>query len=148
MDLFKNGREPGLAVAVFGRKVSAAGERLGIAKSVVSRRISQLERRLGSRLLHRTTRRVGLTDAGRVYYERTAMISHAVDDARRAVEEYLDLPARQGLSEVLAGTLSVDQAVRATSVEGVSIMGAGTLPANPSASASSSLSGSGCPVDR
>jgi len=48
------------------------------------------------------------------------------------LEEYLSLPRRQGLSEVLSGILPMSQAVRATSVPGVSIMGAGRLPANPS----------------
>ncbi|MCP5022513.1 MAG: CpsD/CapB family tyrosine-protein kinase [bacterium] len=49
-----------------------------------------------------------------------------------SVEKYLGLPRRQGLAEVLAGQLTIDQAVRATSIEGVSIMGAGTRPQNPS----------------
>lgn len=49
-----------------------------------------------------------------------------------ALEKYLGLPRRQGLSEVLSGTLALDQALRQTSVAGVSIMGAGRLPANPS----------------
>jgi DNA-binding transcriptional LysR family regulator len=52
----------------------AAGERLGVAKSMVSRRISQLESRLGSRLLHRTTRRLSLTEAGRNFYQRAVQI--------------------------------------------------------------------------
>ena len=49
-----------------------------------------------------------------------------------AAEGYLGLPRRQGLTEVLSGALAVDQAIRQTSVAGVSIMGAGRLPANPS----------------
>ena len=66
---------------------SAAGERLGIAKSVVSRRISQLERRLGSRLLHRTTRRLSLTDTGKNFYQRTVQILTDLDDAEQSVTE-------------------------------------------------------------
>jgi DNA-binding transcriptional LysR family regulator len=49
--------------------ISRAAEQLGVAKSGVSRRLSDLERRLGVRLLNRTTRRSSLTDAGRSYYE-------------------------------------------------------------------------------
>lgn len=49
--------------------ISRAAEQLGMAKSGVSRRLSELESRLGARLLNRTTRRSSLTDAGRIYYE-------------------------------------------------------------------------------
>lgn len=49
-----------------------------------------------------------------------------------SVEAYLGLPRRQGLTEVLAGTLAIGAAVRQTSVQGVSVMGAGALPRNPS----------------
>ena len=49
-----------------------------------------------------------------------------------SLERYLELPPRKGLSEVLSGTLSLDQALRTTSIPGVSILGAGSLPANPS----------------
>jgi len=66
---------------------SMAGERLGIAKSVVSRRISQLERRLGSRLLHRTTRRLALTDTGKNFYQRAVQILADLDDAEQSVTE-------------------------------------------------------------
>jgi DNA-binding transcriptional LysR family regulator len=64
---------------------NAAGERLGVAKSMVSRRISQLERRLGSRLLHRTTRRLTLTDAGRNFYHRAIQILAELDEAEQSV---------------------------------------------------------------
>jgi DNA-binding transcriptional LysR family regulator len=66
---------------------SAAGERLGIAKSVVSRRISQLEKRLGSRLLHRTTRRLALTDSGKNFYQRAVQILADLDEAEQSVAE-------------------------------------------------------------
>jgi DNA-binding transcriptional LysR family regulator len=66
---------------------SAAGERLGVAKSVVSRRVSQLEKRLGSRLLYRTTRRLSLTDSGRNFYQRAAQILADLDDAEQGVTE-------------------------------------------------------------
>jgi len=63
----------------------AAGERLGVAKSMVSRRISQLESRLGSRLLNRTTRRLALTEAGRNFYQRAVQILADLDDAEQSV---------------------------------------------------------------
>lgn len=48
-----------------------------------------------------------------------------------AIEEYLELPNRQGLADVLAGRCSLDAGIRPTAIEGVSVMGAGTLPDNP-----------------
>ncbi len=50
------------------RGFSAAAARLEITTAAVSRRIKALEQRLGVRLLHRTTRRVQLTEAGELYY--------------------------------------------------------------------------------
>ncbi|QDV06417.1 Tyrosine-protein kinase YwqD [Planctomycetes bacterium Poly30] len=49
-----------------------------------------------------------------------------------SIEGYLGLPRRQGLTEVLGGGLSIGAAIRQTSVNGVSVMGAGALPRNPS----------------
>jgi capsular exopolysaccharide synthesis family protein len=51
---------------------------------------------------------------------------------RPALEEYLGLPRRQGLVEVVRGTCPIDRAIRATSVENISVLGPGELPRNPS----------------
>lgn len=79
-------------VAVFNEVVasgslSAAGRRLGLPPSAVSRRLARLEERLGVRLVHRTTRKLGLTDEGRIYHEQTGGISRALDRAERALAE-------------------------------------------------------------
>lgn len=49
-----------------------------------------------------------------------------------SLERYLGLPARQGLADVLRGDCPLDAAIRQTSIRGVALMGAGTLPDNPS----------------
>lgn len=49
--------------------ISAAADNLNIAKSAVSRRLKELESHLGVELFHRTTRRMNLTDTGKVYYQ-------------------------------------------------------------------------------
>ena len=49
-----------------------------------------------------------------------------------ALETYLELPRRQGLTEILRGKLPIDAGVRRTSARGVSVLGAGSLPPNPS----------------
>jgi len=48
-----------------------------------------------------------------------------------SVEGYLELPRRQGVSEVLAGQISIDQAIRATSRDRLDIIGAGAQTADP-----------------
>ena len=74
-----------LVAVVEAGTFNAAGERLGVAKSMISRRISQMESRLGSRLLHRTTRRLTLTDAGRNFYHRALQILAEIDEAEQSV---------------------------------------------------------------
>jgi len=67
--------------------ISAAAERLGIAKSAVSRRLSDLEKHLGVQLLRRTTRRLNLTDTGRSFYDRCQRILADLEEAEAAVSQ-------------------------------------------------------------
>lgn len=61
--------------------ISAAAEQLAVAKSAVSKRLSDLEARLGIQLLARTTRSLNLTDSGRSFLAQTKEILSAVDIA-------------------------------------------------------------------
>jgi len=67
-----------------GGSLTAAARRLGLSKSVISDRLSDLERALGSRLIHRTTRKLALTDDGRLFYERAKAILREVECCRKA----------------------------------------------------------------
>ncbi len=71
---------------------SNAARALRIAKSAVSRQVSDLEADLGARLLHRTTRSLSLTEAGRAYFERATRILADLDDANMAVGELQAAP--------------------------------------------------------
>lgn len=62
---------------------TAAAVALSTTPSVLSRAVSRLETRLGRQLLQRTTRRVGLTEAGRVYLERARSAFSLLDEAER-----------------------------------------------------------------
>ncbi|MCU7859422.1 MAG: LysR family transcriptional regulator [Candidatus Thiodiazotropha sp. (ex Lucinoma kastoroae)] len=64
---------------------SAAAERLGIGKSVISRRVSELEEYLGALLIQRTTRRFSLTDAGRSFYPRAVQLLEDMAEAEQSV---------------------------------------------------------------
>lgn len=66
---------------------TAAADRLGLAKSAVSRRVSALEERLGVQLLRRTTRVLNLTDTGHSFYEHSARILADLDEAEAAVQQ-------------------------------------------------------------
>ena len=90
---------------VFTRVVQAgsftkAAAELGMPKSTVSRKVTELEERLKSRLLQRTTRKMSLTDVGRTYYDSCARIIADVEDAERAVSSLQASP--RGLLRVTA----------------------------------------------
>jgi DNA-binding transcriptional LysR family regulator len=82
---------------IFARVVRAssfigAARELQMPKSTVSRKVSELERRLGARLLQRTTRKLSLTDAGRAYHEHAVRVVAEVEAAERAVSRMQDVP--------------------------------------------------------
>jgi DNA-binding transcriptional LysR family regulator len=61
--------------------VSEAARRLRLSKSVVSERLAELERSLGGVLLHRTTRKLTLTEDGNAFLERAARIVQEIEEA-------------------------------------------------------------------
>ena len=65
--------------------ITAAAARLGIAKSAVSRRLSELEEQLGVELFHRTTRKLVLTESGKGFYTRCIQILADLEEAKHAV---------------------------------------------------------------
>ena len=79
MDTFRH-LEAFTAVVAHGSFVQAA-DHLGLSKSVVSRLVQELEASLGTRLLHRTTRSLSLTDAGTAYHERCRQILEDLAEA-------------------------------------------------------------------
>jgi DNA-binding transcriptional LysR family regulator len=71
---------------------SKAAERLHSSKSVVSRQVGALEAELGARLLHRTTRALTLTEAGRGYFEQAARILADLAEANASVGQLQAAP--------------------------------------------------------
>ncbi|MCW8891012.1 MAG: LysR family transcriptional regulator [Sedimenticola sp.] len=88
---------------VEAKNFTAAAANLGMPKSTVSRKISQLESRLGARLLQRTTRMVRPTELGALYYERCARLVTEAEEAELAISHCQELP--RGLLRV---TMPVD----------------------------------------
>jgi DNA-binding transcriptional LysR family regulator len=72
---------------------SAAADRLGVAKSSLSKRVSELEKRLGVQLMQRTTRKLSLTDSGTHFYQRAVNLLADLNEAEQMVSD-----AQVGLS--------------------------------------------------
>jgi len=85
------------------RSFRGAAESMNMPSSTLSRRITSLEKQIGLRLLHRTTRKIELTEAGQLYFDRCKRI---VDEARLAHEQLGELLARP--SGLLRASLPVD----------------------------------------
>jgi DNA-binding transcriptional LysR family regulator len=84
--------------ALFARVVaegslSAAGRSLGISPAMVSKRLARLEDRLGVQLLHRTTRRIALTEAGAELHREVAEILVRIGEAEARVRKAGRTPA-------------------------------------------------------
>jgi DNA-binding transcriptional LysR family regulator len=86
-----------VAVAEAG-SISEAARRMRLSKSVVSERLAEIERSLGATLLHRTTRKLTLTEDGIAFLERATRIVREIDDAAS------DMAERRG---TLAGPLRI-----------------------------------------
>lgn len=71
---------------------SAAARQMGMSKAYVSQRVSQLEDRLGTRLLQRTTRKLSLTDAGDIYLRYAREIVRQLDEGEERVREFQEYP--------------------------------------------------------
>jgi len=111
------------AMRVFARvaelgSFARAADALALSRARVSESIAALERALGARLVHRTTRQVALSDDGRAFYERVARILGDVDEAEAVVRRSrsvargrlrIDMPmalARQFVVPALPGLLA------------------------------------------
>ncbi|MBU3069031.1 LysR family transcriptional regulator [Aestuariicella sp. G3-2] len=66
---------------------SPAARLLGISKSAVSKRVTQLEEQLGVKLIHRTTRQLSLTEAGEHFYQHARIAHEAAKNAQDAVSQ-------------------------------------------------------------
>jgi len=82
--------------------LTRAAEALGVPRPTVSKRLARLEERLGVRLLHRTTRRMKLTEHGELLYERARRVVQAAREAEAAVQRLDGTP--RGLLRVLVPT--------------------------------------------
>lgn len=107
-----------LRMAIFAKVVEAKGfseasRRMELSKSSISKAVTQLERSLGVRLLHRTTRAMSVTEAGAAFYGHCARIVEEHDQAMLAVGRFHSEP--RGLLRVSApvafGTLHIAPAL-------------------------------------
>src|ERR1700735_5713499 len=80
--------------------VSPAARRLGVSKSIVSRRLVRLEAELGIQLLARTTRGAALTEAGVTFRDHAARVCAEIDLARETILPAGDLRGRRRIGPI------------------------------------------------
>ena len=88
---------------------TAAADLLDVSTSFVSREVKRLEERLNTRLLHRSTRAVRLTDTGRIYYERAREIQDRIESLESDMADLQELP--KGLIRITAAGLYAERYV-------------------------------------
>ncbi|MBT8098416.1 MAG: LysR family transcriptional regulator [Gammaproteobacteria bacterium] len=103
--------------------LAGAGKALGISRSLVSKRITELERRLGPRLLNRSTRSLSLTEAGELLYQRyrdiekrTEQVEREVADLRKSLSGTVRLAAPPAFARI-STQLIADLAVASPGIE-------------------------------
>jgi len=74
------------------KSFAAAAERLRISPAMASKHVMQLEKRLGTRLLNRTSRRVSLSESGTLYFEQTRQMLDSLDEVEAAVSHATVVP--------------------------------------------------------
>lgn len=78
--------------AVEQRSYVAAARLLGVSPSAISKSVSRLEDRLGVRLLNRTTRSIGVTEEGAVFYERCKRVLDDISDVKDTMRRSANAP--------------------------------------------------------
>lgn len=92
------------AAIIQAGSISAAAAQLGCGKSVVSRQLAKLEAELGARLIQRSTRRLALTEIGRMVLEQAQQIERALDNIGQITDRY---------QQQVRGTLRVSASIAA-----------------------------------
>ena len=73
----------------------AAAERLAISAPMASKHVAQLEKSLGARLLHRSSRHLSLTEAGQAWYAQSSRALDLLDAAQSAIGQTHEVPRGQ-----------------------------------------------------
>lgn len=74
------------------KSFAAAAERLGMSPTMASKHIMHLEKRLSTRLLNRTSRRVSLSEAGAIYFEQSCQMLDTLDEVEAVVSKATVIP--------------------------------------------------------
>jgi DNA-binding transcriptional LysR family regulator len=111
-------------IAIFAAVVregsfTRAADKLELSTSQVSKCVNRLERSLGARLLHRTTRRLRLTEAGSALYENSSAALSAIDEATVAVSKLQGTPRGKlrVSSSIAFGSMQLPSVIRELSAQ-------------------------------